>query len=159
MDGNISKALWIGVGILFFIGVVTLGLTLFNKGKDVAQKQTESLSQLEKGLAEAEFDNYDNRSVSGAEVVSAIKNFREDSEVMSISVSTKKTTVVYLNSASFDSDSVTLGEALDKSSIETQIKQARSESSDNYINPVAKFDAAIRKDSNGVISGIVFVQE
>lgn len=159
MDGNISKALWIGVGILFFIGVVTLGLTLFNKGKDVAQKQTESLSQLEKGLAEAEFDNYDNRNVSGAEVVSAIKNFREDSEVMSISVSTKKTTVVYLNSASFDSDSVTLGEALDKSSIETQIKQARSESSDNYINPVAKFDAAIRKDSNGVISGIVFVQE
>lgn len=159
MDNNISKALWIGVGILFFIGVVTLGLTLFNKGRDVAEKQTDSLSSLEETLANSEYDAYDNRSVSGSEVLSAIKNFRDKADVFGISVQTKKGTKVYLNNASFSDESVSIGSKHSVSSIESSIKEARTETSANYINPVAKFDATLRKDANGVISGIVFIQE
>ncbi len=159
MDSNISKALWIGVGILFFIGVVTLGLSLFNKGRDVAEKQTDSLTKLEETLANAEYDAYDNRSVSGAEVLSAIKNFREQADVISVSVSTNKSTIVYLNNATFSDERVTLGTPQSVTQIENAIKDARTENSNNYINPVAKFDATLRKDANNVISGIVFIQE
>lgn len=159
MDNNISKALWIGVGILFFIGVVSLGLSLFNRGRDVTQKQSDSLSDLEKTLAESEYASYDNRTVSGAEVLSAIKNYRDKSSTFAISVTTKKGTVVYLNNASFGSNVVTLGSAVDEMTIENQIKQARDEADGSYINPIAKFDSALRKDKNGVIAGIIFTQE
>lgn len=159
MDGNISKALWIGVGILFFIGVVTMGLSLFNKGREVTQKQSDSLSSLEKTLAEAEYAAFDNRTVSGAEVLSAIKNFRDKSDVFSISVSTKKAENIYLNNASFGDENVKLGSAISVKSTEEQIKKARNEADDSYINPVAKFDSALRKDENGVVAGIIFTQE
>lgn len=159
MDSNISKALWIGVGILFFIGVVSLGLSLFNKGRDVTQKQTDSLTNLEKTLAEAEYASYDNRTVSGAEVLSAIKNYRDKSDTFAISVTTNKSTSVYLNNASFGDELVTLGKAIDAKSTEDQIKEARSEDGTKYINPIAKFDSALRKDKNGVIAGIIFTQE
>ncbi len=159
MDNNISKALWIGIGVLFFIGVVSLGLNIYNKGKDVAIKQTESLNGLEKSLSEAEFDAFDNQSVTGAEVLSAIKNFRDKAESISISVTTNKSNAIYLNSATFSDESVSLASAKSVSDIEAEIKNARTESSNTYINPVAKFDANLRRDENDVICGIVFIQE
>ncbi len=159
MDNNISKALWIGIGVLFFIGVVSLGLSIYNKGKDVAMKQSESLNGLEKSLSEAEFDTYDNQSVTGAEVLSAIKNFRDKAELISISVTTNKGSETYLNSASFTDEGVSLGSEKSVSEIESEIENARKESSITYINPVAKFDANLRRDENNVIAGIVFVQE
>lgn len=159
MDNNISKALWIGIGILFFIGVVSLGLGIFNKGKNVANQQSETLGELEKTLAEAKFDAYDNQSVSGAEVLSAIKKFRDHSAEISISVTTKKEKKIYLNAASFSDDFVSLGSAKSKKDIEKDIEEARKESSSSYINPVAKFDAKIKRDKNEVIAGIVFTQE
>lgn len=159
MDSNISKALWIGVGILFFIGVVSLGLNLFNRGRDVTQKQSDSLTDLEKTLAESEYASYDNRTVSGAEVLSAIKNYRDKSASFAISVTTKKGSYIYLNNASFGDELVSLGSAIDSKNTEEQIKLARNESEASYINPIAKFDSALRKDENGVIAGIVFTQE
>ncbi len=159
MDNNISKALWIGIGILFFIGVVSLGLSIFNRGKAVANHQNEALGDLERNLAESEFDKYDNQSVTGAEVLSSIKKYRDKADLVSVSVTTNKGSNTYLNSASFSDEEVTLGSAKTGSDIEKEIAEARKESSDNYINPVAKFDAKIRRDKNDVIAGIVFTQE
>ncbi len=159
MDNNISKALWIGIGILFFIGVVSLGLSIFNRGKSVANHQNEALGDLERSLAESEFDKYDNQSVTGAEVLSAIKKYRDKAELISVSVTTNKGNNTYLNSASFTDDKVSLGSAKSSGDIETEIAAARKEASANYINPVAKFDAKIRRDENDVIAGIVFTQE
>lgn len=72
-----------------------------------------------------------------------------------IEVKTKKSTTTYLNNGSVG-DTVNLGTGKDDKAIESQIKDARNERSQNYINPVGKFDAQIRKDENGVISGIVY---
>ncbi len=159
MDNNISKALWIGIGILFFIGVVSLGLSIFNKGKSVANHQQEAIGDLERTLAESEFDGYDNQSVTGAEVLSAIKKFREKADTIAINVTTNKENKIYLNSASFTDVAVSLGAAKSITDIEKDIEGAREESSSSYINPVAKFDAKIRRDENNVIAGLVFTQE
>ncbi len=158
MDNNITKALWLGVGVLFFIGVVTLGLNMFDKGKSAATEQSENLSELEKTLAESEYSMYDNETVTGADVISCIKKFREKSDVFAVKVSTKKGSITYLNSANLSGETVTLGLSYDKSRIEADIKEARTESSESYINPVASFDASLKKDSNGVISAVEFIQ-
>jgi hypothetical protein len=159
MDNNIGKALWIGIGILFFIAVVSLGLTLLDQGRGIAEQQSDQLTEVQKRLSDAQYDIYDNQSVAGSQVLGCIKSFREVSSTFGVSVTTKKGTLIYLNSASFNSESVTLASAHSASIIEGMIKSARDESSNAYINPVATFDAQIRKDSNGVISGVVFVQE
>ncbi len=158
MDNNITKALWLGVGILFFIGVVTLGLNMFNKGKSAATEQSKNLSELEKTLVESEYSMYDNETVTGADVLSCIKKFRDKSDVFAVQVSTNKGTVKYLNSADVSKEKVTLGSAHSSSQIESDIKAARTETSNAYINPVATFDAVLKKDSNGVISAVVFTQ-
>ncbi len=159
MDNNIGRALWIGIGILFFIAVVSLGLSMLDQGRSIAQEQSEKLSDIQKRLSDAQFDIYDNQTVSGAQVVAAIKSFREFKDIFSIRVTTNKGTVTYLNSASFSGSSVTVGSGHDDTTIENAIKSARDEANNAFINPVASFDAQIRKDSNGVISAIEFVQE
>ncbi len=159
MDNNIGKALWIGIGILFFIAVVSLGLSMLDQGRGIAQQQSDNLSEVQQRLADAQFDIYDNQNVSGSQVLAAIKSFREMSDTFSIEVTTKKGTNTYLNSASFSGTTVTLGAAIAEDAIETSIKNARDEAAAEFINPIAKFDAQIRKDSNNVVAGIVFVQE
>lgn len=159
MDNNITKALWIGVGVLFFIAVVSIGISLLNQSTEIAQQQAAELSDIQERLSSAKFSAYDNTSVTGSQVLSCIKNFREDKDIISIQVKTNKSTNVYLNSATFGNDNVTLGSAHDDSTVEKEIKEARDESNSKYINPVGKFDAQIRKDNNGVISGITFVQK
>ncbi len=159
MDNNIGRALWIGVGILFFIAVVSLGLSMLDQGRSIAQDQSEKLSDIQKRLSDAQFDIYDNQSVTGSQVVAAIKNFRSYKDVFSIRVTTNKGTVTYLNGATFSGSGVSLGSGHDDTTIENAIKDARDEANNAFINPVAGFDAQLRKDANGVISAIEFVQE
>ncbi len=159
MDNNIIKALWLGVGVLFFIGVVSLGITLFNQGKDVMKGQGDDMENVRLSLKEAEFKPYDNESVTGADVYSCIKSFRNRAESFAIKVTTKKQTTVYLNDATITSESVTIGKKHSNLKIESDIKSARTETSKTYMNKSAVFDANIRRDKNGVISAIVFVQE
>lgn len=159
MDNNITKALWIGVGVLFFIAVVSIGISLLNQSTEIAQEQAAELSNIQKRLSESKFSAYDNTTVTGSQVLSCIKNFRGEKDVVAIQVKTKKGTTVYLNTASFSADSVTLGSGHSDSVIENAIKDARNESDSKYINPVGSFDAQVRKDSNGVICGITFEQK
>lgn len=159
MDNNIGKALWIGIGVLFFIAVVSLGLAMLDQGRGIAQEQSKNLAEVQKRLSDAQFDVYDNQSVAGSQVLAAVKSFRESKEAFSIQVVTKKGTVTYLNSSGFSDGKVNLGSAHSDTDIETAIKKARDEKDNNYINPVAAFDAQIRKDTNGVIAGIVFTQQ
>ncbi len=158
MDNNIGKALWIGVGILFFIAVVSLGLSLLDQGRGIAQEQSGNLAEMQKRLNEAKFDMYDNQDVTGAQVLAAIKSFREAKDIFAIQVTTNKGMTTYLNNASFSGGNVTIGTAASDSAIENSIKNARNQAQLTYINPVADFDAQIRKDANGVICGIVFNQ-
>ncbi len=159
MDNNIGKALWIGVGILFFVAVVSLGLSMLDQSRSIAQDQSEKLSDIQKRLSDAQFDIYDNQTVTGSQVVAAIKNFRDYKDVFSVRVTTNKGTVTYLNSASFSGSSVTIGSAQDDTTVENAIKDARDEANSSFINPVASFDAQVRRDANDVISAVEFVQK
>jgi uncharacterized protein YuzE len=159
MDGNISKALWIGVGVLFFIAVVSLGLSLLDQGKGIAQEQSLHLASVQKRLVNSGYDIYDNQEVVGSQVMSAIRGYRQDAEVLYIYVQTKKDQVTYLNSVSDVGGVKTLGGAHTEAKIDSMIKDARTESNRYYINPIAKFDALIKRDSNGVVCGIEFIQK
>lgn len=159
MDGNIGRALWIGIGVLFFIAVVSLGLSLLDQGRNIAQEQSEQLTDFQQRLSESEYSAFDNQEVVGTQVMSALRGFKQDADVLAISVTTKKSQTTYLNSATFAADAVSLGTAQSKATIDLHIKNARDSSHATYINPLAKFEARVLADQNGVIAGITFVQK
>ena len=155
MDQNIQKALWLGVGILLFIGIVSTGLSLYNKGRGVAEASSQQLDKVSKDLAP-----YNNAKTSGADVLSAIKLYADQSGEFIISVKTKSSTNVYVSGGSISADN-TVGDLNLKSrgEIDNQIKAANDSKSNAYINPTASFYAQLVYDKNEVIKGITFEQQ
>ncbi|HOQ76452.1 MAG TPA: hypothetical protein PK369_07800 [Thermoclostridium sp.] len=74
MDGNISKALWLGVSILLFVAVVTIGLSIFGTMKDTSAAANENINSIAQSLAEEDFRAFDGKEVKGDQVLSAINN-------------------------------------------------------------------------------------
>ncbi len=160
MDQNIQKALWLGVGILLFIGIVSTGLSLYNKGRGVAEASSQQLDKVSKDLAESSFAPYNNAKTSGADVLSAIKLYADQSGEFIISVKTKASTNVYVSGGSISTDN-TVGDLSQKSrgDIDKQIKAANDSKNNAYINPTASFYAQLVYDKNEVIKGITFEQQ
>jgi hypothetical protein len=74
MDSNISKALWLGVSILLFVAVVTIGLTVFGTMKDASTAANKNISSIAQNLSEVDFMAFDGKDVKGEQVLSAINN-------------------------------------------------------------------------------------
>ncbi|NMA67142.1 MAG: hypothetical protein GX957_13075 [Clostridiaceae bacterium] len=88
MDGNLSKALWIGVSLLLFIAVVTIGISIFSGMRDASALANEKIGSIAQGMAEEEFRPYDGKEVSGSQVISAISSFSNRSGEVIIFVAT-----------------------------------------------------------------------
>jgi len=74
MDSNISKALWLGVSILLFVAVVTIGLTVFGTMKDASTAANKNISSIAQNLSEVDFMAFDGKDVKGEQVLSAIND-------------------------------------------------------------------------------------
>lgn len=75
MDGNLSKALWIGVSILLFIAVVTIGLSIFGGMKDASALANDRIGSITQNMSDDEFNMFDGEEVEGSDVTAAIDNF------------------------------------------------------------------------------------
>lgn len=74
MDSNISKALWLGVSILLFIAVVTIGLSVFGSMKDASAAANDSINSIAQSMAEEDLRAFDGKEVKGDQVLGAINN-------------------------------------------------------------------------------------
>ena len=75
MDSNLSKALWIGVSILLFIAVVTIGISIFSGMKEATTLANDRIGSITQGMAEEEFRMFDGKEVKGDDVLSALGTF------------------------------------------------------------------------------------
>ncbi len=158
MDGNIQKALWLGVSVLMFLAVVALGMSMFQAGNNVAKEGQEELNNIASSLSEAKFSGFDNAMVSGNDVISALNKYKHDSGDIQIAVKNNSgNTVNYISSGSASSGS--LGE-LSLNEINKTIQNSQNKSNTgNYINPFGDFYATLVYDSNEQVRGISFVQK
>ncbi len=88
MEGNLSKALWLGVSILLFIAVVTIGLSIFGGMKDVSSVANDKVGSIAQNLTEEEFRMFDGKEVKGDDVLSALGTFSGRSGEVIIMVAT-----------------------------------------------------------------------
>lgn len=72
---NSTKAIMVGVAIFIVIGLVTAVVLVTTVGTDTIGKQDRNLQGVSDTVAAQILDNYDNREITGANVISAIKKF------------------------------------------------------------------------------------
>lgn len=161
MDSNIQKALWLGVGILFFVAVVSTGIFLFGKGKTLAESSGDQLDSMSKQLSEVEYSSYDNCEISGSDVLNAIKKYKASGGEMIIVVKTSyPSTTQYISSGTVNT--TVLSTALSgktKTLTDQDIKDAGTKTTTTYINPLGSFYSQLIYDSNDAVKGITVVQQ
>ncbi len=158
MDGNIQKALWLGVSVLMFLAVVAIGMSMFQAGNNVAKEGQEELNEIASSLSEAEYAGFDNATVSGNDVISAINKYKHSSGEVQIAVTNKSgSSMTYISSG--DAAGGSLGEmSLDDINASIQKSQNKNDTS-SYINPFGDFYATLVYDSNEQVRGIKFEQK
>jgi hypothetical protein len=134
MDDTASKGISLPVTIVLIVIICTIGILLFNKTKPMQKQANIGLDTMNQSLSTKNFNQYDNQTVSGASVISAI-NTKASSQVI-IHVKTNSGSKDY-SSASYNVKDV---------------------SDPNYIAENGKFKSTLNKNQNRSVVGITFVQ-
>lgn len=161
MDQNIQKALWLGVGIMMFVAIVSTGLFLFNKGKAVAEAGGGQLDIVSEQLAMSKFNSFDNETVSGSMLINTVKEYKQKGGEFIIVITTNYPTTTQYISTGIVSSNIVSGALTGKSLVATDsdIQALNNDTASTYINPHAEFMAQLIYDNNGVVKGISAVQE
>lgn len=161
MDQNIQKALWLGVGIMMFVAVVSTGLFLFNQGRTVAEVGGEQLDSVAEQLALSKFQAFDNDVVSGSMLINTIKEYKTSGGEFIIVVNTSyPSSTQYISTGTVSSNTLTSVLAgKSRSDNDTDIQNLNDDTSTTYINPHGEFMAQLIYDGNQVVKGIFAVQQ
>ncbi|MCX7772805.1 MAG: hypothetical protein N2376_06810 [Clostridia bacterium] len=152
---NATKAIVIAASVIITIAIVTIGFLIFRAGGDAAKSSVEKFNQLTNQLNDSEYTVYDSKSISGSEVVNAVKKFTKDNVGISVKTSGGSSAIWYNNTATIVSDTV---ETLTKNN--RDVNEMYDElKADTYVNPNGEFEGKVYRDKNGRIAAISFTQK
>lgn len=146
---NSLKGLMLAAGIIITCIIISLGFYIAREARDTASSGTGQINQLQAEFSDTSKTMYDGTEVSGSEVLNVIRKFSDDT--MGIKVVTGKSSVYY--GYVFSESDGALG---DKSA--SSYKNAQDVTKQSYINPTGRFAGSVVRDTNGVITGLVFTQ-
>ncbi len=152
MDQNIQKALWLGIGVLFFGAVVSIGMFVFGKGQAIAKTSSQQLDSVSKQLASVEYTGYDNEIVLGGDVLNKIEQMKDRSGEVIFMVGTTS----YISNGVFTSGIVDSMTGQTMTAINTSIVAAKDPSETTYINPTSSYLSQFIYDANGNVRGLTF---
>ncbi|WP_028545447.1 hypothetical protein [Paenibacillus taiwanensis] len=156
---NAQSALKVAAGIFLTIALITIVVLLFVSAQEATKTAQNEFSSIQTELSKASFTVYDNTTVSGSQVVNAIRKFNQK-EQFGIRVITGKNKVANAShpGISYGYD-VNLDGTINNAIMpNSAILLATTESLDTYVNPSGKFKASLIVDSSNVTRGIVFDQ-
>ncbi|EXX87036.1 hypothetical protein BG52_05180, partial [Paenibacillus darwinianus] len=77
---NAQKALVMAAGIFLAIALITLAVVLFISAQDSTKAAQSSFSNIQTELSQTAFTVYDNTTLSGSQVVNALRKFRDQDQ-------------------------------------------------------------------------------
>ena len=146
---NSLKGLILAAGVIITCVVVGLGFYIAREAKDTATNGAGQITMLNSEFSNNDKTIYDGITVSGSEVLNAIKKFKD--EEISVKVVTSKSTTYYNYSLDTSEKNI-------ENKSTSSVADAKKTASKNYINPNGKFEGEIIRDSNDYIIGICFTQ-
>ncbi|PWK05006.1 ABC transporter permease [Tumebacillus permanentifrigoris] len=151
--GNAQKALVMAAGIFLAIALITIAVVMFVSAQEATKTAQENFSNIQNELSSTSFTVYDNTTISGSQVVNALRKF-DNRQQFGIRVYTgrnKATGGTWYNHVVDNSGNVTAGAV-------TALDNASNQALDTYINPSGRFTATIIRDGNNVVHALQFVQ-
>ncbi len=134
-ENNQNAAIKIAIGVIMTLILVGAMITLFLKVVPSIDKANSKIDTISAQMDMIYFKSYEKTTVSGSEVISAI-NTKASSDI-TVTVTTQAGSKAVYNSSSYNITDV---------------------NKDDYIEPTAKFDSKVERNSNNAVSGITFVQ-
>lgn len=155
---NASSALKVAAGIFLTIALITIVVLLFVSAQEATKTAQNNFSDIQRELSQATFTVYDSTTVSGNQVLNALRKY-SNKDQFGIQVITGKNTsgTWYKHTVNLTAGSPTYGSIIPGTPAGTLAK-AIDEASNDYVNPSGRFKANIVIDSNNVVRGIKFEQ-
>lgn len=159
---NAQKAIMIGVGLFITILIIAAVMLIVTPSIQMIQNATNRVTNLSDSLVQQLYNDYDNTTVTGAKVISAVNMYSTD-ETMVLEV--KATTGAdYLEYGKIRGNGTTVldkGLSYDSSNVKSSVSKL-TDSSDtaNYVPSSARYNAQLIKSSSGdVVMGIIFTRQ
>lgn len=160
MKESTSTALLFGAALFITLALIGLAVNTYAPSTEAAKTAQTEFSTTTKELKDQKYLIFDNTSITGSQVMSALRKFEKEGNAQSIAlhVSTGKnpTGTWYYSSFADKNSSLTKvenGNGTDKLAYTSDVSHG------DFINPSGMFDASIQRDSNGVIRAIKFKQQ
>lgn len=152
MKESTSTALMFGAALFLVLALIGIAVNVFSPATEAAKTATTDFSAATTELKDQKYLIYDNTTISGSQVVNALRKFEQDGSAGNIGIRVKTgrgSDSWYYNNVSSNGDTVT------PTGKPTNVNNATNT---EYINPSGMFKASIKRDSNQVIRAIEFVQ-
>ncbi|RJG21346.1 ABC transporter permease [Paenibacillus thiaminolyticus] len=155
---NAQSALKVAAGILLTIALITIVVLLFANANEATKTAQNEFSSIQTELSRAAFTVYDNTTVSGSQVINAIRKYYSQDQ-FGIRVITGKNKANNNKTGNYYGMNVLDDGSISGTSKNENIQIAQTETLDSYVNPSGKFIAKVIVDKNNVTRGIVFDQQ
>ncbi|MDR0271422.1 ABC transporter permease [Paenibacillus sp.] len=156
MEENTGVGIRVAAGIFLTIMLITIVVIITISSQDAAKQGQTKMASITTQLSDTEFNTYNNTTLSGSQVMNAIRQYM-NLEQFGIKVTTGKQKghdgTFYGNT--FD---VTTGD-IPTPNKNLKLEDALNQTNATYINPSGQFKSYIVRDSNNMIRGIVFDQQ
>ncbi|MGG0821694.1 ABC transporter permease [Paenibacillus turicensis] len=157
MEENTGVGIRVAAGIFLTIMLITIVVIITISSQDAAKQGQTKMASITTQLSDTEFNTYNNTTLSGSQVLNAVRQYM-NLEQFGIRVTTgKKATSFYGNEFSKNGDNWQISNADDKKNL--ILTKAENQSEPEYINPSGKFKSTIVRDQNSMIRGIIFEQQ
>jgi len=155
MKESTSTALMFGAALFLVLALIGISVNVFSPATEAAKAATTDFSSATTELKDQKYLIYDNTTISGSQVVNAVRKFQSEGEAgnIAIQVVTGKnpTGTWYFND--FTTAGGITGDGLMKKPTNVNI------STDvEYVNPSGMFKATVERDNNSVIRALIFEQ-
>ena len=150
MKESTSTALMFGAALFLVLALIGIAVNVFSPATEAAKTATTDFSQATTELKDQKYLIFDNTTISGSQVVNAIRKFESEGKASNIGifVKTGKNSGNWYYNA-LNGDTMTTAQ---------EPKNVNDSTNSEYINPSGMFKASITRDSNQVIRAIEFVQ-
>ncbi len=138
------KGLLMAAGVVLTCMVIGIGFYMAREAKSTAMSSAESLSDFKREISEKDINRFEDREVTGSDVVNftrkELRNYKSGEESpVTIKINTVSGNYTYENNA--------------------VLKELRDITSVRYVNPLAVFEGKVVRDDNEVIIRVEFTQK
>lgn len=152
MTETTPKALIFGAGLFLALALIALAVNVYAPSTEAAKAAQTDFSSATTELKDQKYLIYDNTTITGSQVVNAIRKFESEGKAGNIAVKVTTgngTTTSYYNT--FNDSTISEGGVTPEN--------INNSTHNEYINPSGMFKAEVKRDSNSVIRSVEFTQD